>query len=59
MSMATIVNSQSGNGEYRLQFETDDKDFYVFVQAAARACVDMEHDRLRASAKAALEANHV
>lgn len=56
--MATIVNSQSGNGEYRLQFETDDKDFYVFVQAAARACVDMEHDRLRASAEAALEAYH-
>ena len=38
--MSTEFNTQIGNGEYRLQFETDSKEHYQFMQAMARRCVD-------------------
>lgn len=38
--MATEFNTQTGNGEYRLQFETDNKDYYLLMQETARRCVD-------------------
>lgn len=40
--MATRFNTQAGNGEYRLQFETDKKEHYLFLQEMARRCVDSE-----------------
>ena len=50
--MATEFNTQVGNGEYRLQFETDNKAHYLIMQSSARRCVDCEHmtnaDRIRA-----------
>ena len=49
--MATEFNTQVGNGEYRLQFETDNKAHYQIMQSSARRCVDCEHmtnaDRIR------------
>ena len=52
MIMATEFNTQVGNGEYRLQFETDNKAHYLIMQSSARRCVDCEHmtnaDRIRA-----------
>ena len=49
--MATGFNTQFGNGEYRLQFETDNKAHYLIMQSSARRCVDCEHmtnaDRIR------------
>lgn len=38
--MATGFNTQVGNGEYRLQFETDNKEHYLLMQETARRCVD-------------------
>lgn len=38
--MATGFNTQVGNGEYRLQFETDNKECYLLMQEMARRCVD-------------------
>ena len=38
--MATGFNTQVGNGEYRLQFETDNKEHYLLMQESARRCVD-------------------
>ena len=38
--MATGFNTQVGNGEYRLQFETDNKEHYLLMQSTARRCVD-------------------
>ena len=38
--MATEFNTQVGNGEYRLQFETDNKEYYLLMQETARRCVD-------------------
>ncbi len=38
--MATGFNTQVGNGEYRLQFETDNKEYYMLMQETARRCVD-------------------
>ena len=38
--MATRFNTQVGNGEYRLQFETDNKEYYLLMQETARRCVD-------------------
>ena len=38
--MSTEFNTQIGNGEYRLQFETDNKTHYLFLQEMARRCVD-------------------
>ena len=49
--MATEFNTQVGNGEYRLQFETDNKAHYLIMQSSARRFVDCEHmtnaDRIR------------
>ena len=38
--MSTEFNTQIGNGEYRLQFETDNKQHYLLLQEMARRCVD-------------------
>ena len=38
--MATGFNTQVGNGEYRLQFETDNREYYLLMQSTARRCVD-------------------
>ena len=38
--MAIGFNTQVSNGEYRLQFETDNKEYYLLMQSAARRCVD-------------------
>ena len=38
--MSTEFNTQIGNGEYRLQFETDNKEQFLFMQEIARRCVD-------------------
>ena len=38
--MATSFNTQTGGGEYHLQFETTDRDKFLFMQEAARRCVD-------------------
>ena len=38
--MSTGFNTQIGNGEYRLQFETDNKEHYLLLQEMARRCVD-------------------
>ena len=40
MVMAIGFNTQVGNGEYRLQFETDNKEYYLLMQETARRCVD-------------------
>ena len=41
--METGFNTQVGNGEYRLQFETDNKEQYLLMQSTARRCVDCVH----------------
>ena len=38
--MATGFNTQVSNGEYRLQFETDNREYYLLMQETARQCVD-------------------
>ena len=38
--MATEFNTRVGNGEYRLQFETDNREYYLLMQETARHCVD-------------------
>ena len=38
--MATGFNTQVSNGEYRLQFETDNREYYLLMQSKARRCVD-------------------
>ena len=38
--MATGFNTQVSNGEYRLQFETDNIEYYLLMQETARRCVD-------------------
>ena len=38
--MATSFNTQTGGGEYHLQFETTNRDKFLFMQEAARRCVD-------------------
>ena len=38
--MATEFNTQVSNGEYRLQFETDNREYYLLMQETARRCVD-------------------
>jgi len=40
----TRFNTQEGNGEFRLQFETDDKDKFLYMQEKARRCVDNNMD---------------
>ena len=50
--MATGFNTQFGNGEYRLQFETDNREYYLLMQSTARRSVDGAHmtnaDKIRA-----------
>ena len=41
--MATSWKSQQGNGKYALQFETDDKEKYKFVEKASQMAVDGKH----------------
>ena len=37
----TLFNTQQGKGiGYRLQFETDDKEKFLYMQECARRCVD-------------------
>ena len=38
--MATGFNTQVSNGEYRLQFETENREYYLLMQETARRCVD-------------------
>ena len=38
--MSAEFRTQIGNGEYRLQFETDNKGQYLLLQEMARRCVD-------------------
>ena len=38
--MATGFNTQASNGEYRLLFETDNREYYMLMQETARRCVD-------------------
>lgn len=38
--MATCFNTQVAEGQYRLQFTTDNKKHYQFIQSVARKCVD-------------------
>ena len=38
--MATEFNTQISNGEYRLQFKTDNKAHYLLMQSTARQCID-------------------
>ena len=38
--MATWWNSQQGEGQFSLQFETDDKEKYKLVEKAAQMAVD-------------------
>lgn len=40
MIMATGFNTQVSNGEYSLQFETDNKEYYLLMQETAMRCVD-------------------
>ena len=50
--MSTGFNTQTGGGEYRLQFETDNKEYFLLMQELARCCVDHQTmtnaDRIRA-----------
>lgn len=50
--MATGFNTQVSNGEYRLQFETDNREYYLLMQETARRRVDgkpvTNADRIRA-----------
>ena len=50
--MATGFNTQVSNGEYRLQFKTDNREYYLLMQSTARRCVDggqtTNADRIRA-----------
>lgn len=41
--MATEFNTQVSNGEYRLQFETNNKAHYLLMQSTARQCVNGMH----------------
>ena len=50
--MATEFNTQVGNGKHCLQFETDNREYYLLMQETARRCVDgkpvTNADRIRA-----------
>ena len=56
--MATEFNIQVGDGEYRLQFETDNEAHYLLMQSAARRCIDRAHmtnaDKIRSMSDAEL-----
>ena len=38
--MVTGFNTQQGQGNYYLQFETGNKEYFLFMQEMARRCVD-------------------
>lgn len=38
--MTTGFNTQQGQGNYYLQFETTNKEYFLFMQEMARRCVD-------------------
>ena len=40
--MATMFNTQTGEGKFKLQFETDDQTSYRVMQELARLCVDRD-----------------
>ena len=40
--MPTGFNTQQGQGKYYLQFETTNKEYFLFMQEMARRCVDGE-----------------
>lgn len=46
--MATGFNTQTGGGQYRLQFETDNEEFFLLMQELARCCVD--HPKIKTKA---------
>ena len=50
--MTTGFNTRVGDGEYCLQFETDNREYYLLMQETARRCVDgkpvTNADRIRA-----------
>lgn len=46
--MATGFNTQTGGGQYRLQFETDNEEYFLLMQELARCCVD--HPAVRTNA---------
>lgn len=44
--MATVFNTQVGDGKYYLQFETNNKEHYMLMQSLARLCMDRTNIRL-------------
>ena len=46
--MATGFNTQTGGGKYRLQFETDNEEYFLLMQELARCCVD--HPKIKTNA---------
>ena len=57
--MATEFKTGVGKGKYLLKFETDNKEYYLLMQAVARRCVDgkpmTQADRIRAMSDEELE----
>ena len=47
--MATMFNTQTGEGKFKLQFETDDQTCYRVMQELARLCVDRDQYRAEKS----------
>ena len=48
--MATTFNTQVGDGQFKLQFETDDQTSYRVMQELARLCVDRDQYHAEKSA---------
>lgn len=46
--MAAGFNTQTGGGKYRLQFETDNEEYFLLMQELARCCVD--HPKVKTNA---------
>lgn len=46
--MATGFNTQTGGGQYRIQFETDNKEYFLLMQELSRCCVD--HPKVKTNA---------
>ena len=47
--MATMFSTQTGEGKFKLQFETDDQTCYRVMQELARLCVDRDQYRAEKS----------
>lgn len=45
--IGTHWNSQQGPDGYRLQFETDDKTLYKYMEKAAQKCIDRANKKNR------------